>query len=225
MARSLPQIRGRVILKPRPEDYRSLPSFGYFNLTQLARSDPAVYAAVTSTPRPSTPPEDPESSKKKTKAPRKPTDPEKPVPDAVGYTPQPPMSPGRPQRLCAICSTPIAHGEGQDFTGNLPCRHRGTCSSRFCILAYYGSLDRWALPYTGLMPIYCRAPGCGAKVEAWCQVRCRESDGGVGKVAHTDSYRDPKVVKAEEKRRHRELQRERKASALCCLLLPLHLRC
>ncbi|KAK0670072.1 hypothetical protein QBC41DRAFT_345760 [Cercophora samala] len=194
--------------KTKPEDYRYLPAFEYVNLTKLQHSNPSVYTAVTSTPKPPT--SDNTNPPKKLKS--YPTGTLYPGPP--GYTPQPRMSPSCPQHLCPICSTPIGHGPGQDFTGNLPCRHRGPCASRPCILAYYGSPSPWALPYTGLVPIYCRAPGCGAMVEAWCQVKCQENtSSSVGRIFHNEAYRDPEVVKAEEAARWAAMDREAEARA------------
>ncbi|KAK0736237.1 hypothetical protein B0T21DRAFT_311455, partial [Apiosordaria backusii] len=121
------------------------------------------------------------------------------------------MSTGYPQHLCPICSTPIGHGENQDFTGNLPCKHRGPCRSKKCIQAYYGSSDLWALPYTGTEPIYCQAPGCGARIEGWCEVKCIRSKGSkLGGVYFNIAYRDPKVVEAEEESQRIRAEEQRK---------------
>ncbi|KAK4172897.1 hypothetical protein QBC36DRAFT_361526 [Triangularia setosa] len=201
------------VQKSKPEDYKYLPSFEYVNLTKLKVHNPSLYAAVATAP-------DSASSSKTPKPPKiaklfftKPPS-SKPLPKPLGYTPQPPMSLGFPQHLCPICSTPIGYGEGQDFTGNLPCKHRGPCSSEPCIMAYYGSLDRWALPYTGSKPVFCQAPGCRAQIEAWCQVKCQENKSStIGQVFHNDAYRDPKVVEAEEERRWKTMERERAEEA------------
>jgi hypothetical protein len=104
-----------------------------------------------------------------------------------------------PQDKCPVCKKDIAIEPGLDFIGHT-CKHRGTCVDKRCIREYYGSARKkhFCVPYQGEIPLYCQAPGCGEKIEAWCYVKTRLAFSGSTnhKYVRPEPIWNPKADKA-----------------------------
>jgi hypothetical protein len=104
-----------------------------------------------------------------------------------------------PQDKCPVCEKDIATEPGLDFIGHT-CEHRGTCVNKRCIREYYGSASKknFCALYQGKIPLYCQAPGCGKKIEAWCYVKTRLAFSGSTnhKYVRPVPVSNPKVDKA-----------------------------
>jgi hypothetical protein len=118
-----------------------------------------------------------------------------------------------PQDKCPVCEKDIATAPGLDFIGHT-CEHRGTCINKRCIREYYGSVSKknFCARYQGKIPLYCQAPGCGKKIEAWCYVKTRLAfSGGTNhKYVRPVPVSNPQVDKAIAKAKSRWAKDKRK---------------
>lgn len=118
-----------------------------------------------------------------------------------------------PQDKCPVCKKDIASEPGLDFIGHT-CEHRGTCVDKRCIREYYGSASKtdFCARYQGEMPLYCQAPGCGKKIEAWCYVKTRLAfSGGTNhKYVRSVPVPNPKVDREIAKAKARWAKEKRK---------------